>query len=71
MYAELKPEGVHVIRNRLKALAARSARKAVFRWDKPAVFIKANLGEIVVVIILRLWLIPLNIAHDILPAEGL
>ena len=68
--AELQPQAVDIVRQRFEARAVRGAGEAVDRGGQPAVFIHGQLGKRLVAVVDGGGLVPLDVHHDVFPAEG-
>ena len=66
--AELKPQGVHILRKRCKAFAAFCGREPVYRRHKSGIFIHAKLREVVIIVVFCGGLVPLDIYHYVFPS---
>ena len=66
--AEFEPQGMHIIRQGLEALAVRRAGEAVLCWQQAAETVHHHVGEGLVSVGLGGGLIPLNVHHYVFPA---
>ena len=69
MNAKLQPKAVHILRQGPEARAVRRAGEAVYRRQQPAIIVHGQFREGLIFVGIRRGLIPLNVHHNIFPAE--